>query len=430
MNWLVLGSGGREHAIAWKLAQSELVSAVFVLPGNPGMRVDSLGKVIPVGNQDNIIGFCRANDCDRVIVGPENLLAEGIADELAHAGIKVLGPSQSAARLEASKSFARAIIDRASAPGPDYRILGSIAELHALIADWPWDKGMVVKADGLAAGKGVFVCCTPEKAQSAILSLKLMDQKSDGRLLANGLVCEELIPGREVSVFALCDGKDFVWFGSACDHKRLLDGDEGPNTGGMGAYAPAPWLDGGLQKVICDRIFRPVLKVMSDSGSPFRGFLFAGLMINDSGPRILEFNVRLGDPETQSILPLLDEDFARLVEAAMGGELAARFPSGVRWRESSAVHIVKAAKGYPGIDGTTVDVGARIEWKENLSDQRIFFAGVASDPTDSEALVTAGGRVLGITATGASIAEASQSAYEGLAAVHFFGEHWRRDIGR
>ncbi|MEY4630115.1 MAG: hypothetical protein RIQ81_235 [Pseudomonadota bacterium] len=432
MNWLVLGSGGREHAIAWKLAQSPLVHRVFVAPGNPGMSSTPGGKTVPLGVTPNFsaVDFCRRNGCDHVVVGPEAPLAQGIVDELECAGIRVLGPSRSAARLEASKSFARRMIDKAGAPGPEYRIVPSVSDLPAFVRAWPWRRGMVIKADGLAAGKGVFVCQTREEALMAVETLKSMDKSSGGTLLSNGLVCEELLPGREVSAFILCDGKDFVWFGSACDHKRLCDGDKGPNTGGMGAYSPAPWLDERARNGICERIFAPVLATMAESGCPFRGFLFAGLMQTATDFNVLEFNVRLGDPETQVLLPLLDEDFAQLLAAAMDGKLGQEFARGLKWRPASAVHVVKAARGYPGIDGAAIESGARIESSNPGGNHIVFYSGVAEDPSGGGGLVSAGGRVLGVTSVARSLADASAGAYEGLAAVNFDGAQWRRDIAR
>ena len=440
-NVLVVGSGGREHALAWKLSQSQRVEKVFVAPGNPGMFSDT--KILPAllkpvslvavdqpSYSDRLIEFCRLNGCGLVVIGPEGPLSAGIVDDLMAAGVLVFGPSKNSARLESSKSFARRIIERAAVPSPDFAVANNWNDLYPIIDAWAWPSGMVIKADGLASGKGVFVCKNLQEARHAVLSLRQLDEAAGGTLTQNGLVCEERLEGREVSAFILCDGQDFVSFGMACDHKRLQDGDRGPNTGGMGAYSPVHWLGdclaGPAEAEISEVVFRPVLKVMEELGSPFRGFLFAGLMITSSGPKVLEFNVRLGDPEAQVLLPRLDEDFFEVILAAAEGRLRKTFPCGLQWNPASALHVVKAAAGYPGLDGATIRSGDALSIETK---HLIFYSGVALSQ-NSGVLQTAGGRILGVTAIGEDLNAARKQAYAEISRVNFEGAQWRTDIGK
>ncbi len=449
INILVLGSGGREHALAWKLAQSKRAQVVYVGPGNPGM-FRGTGKIrpalingVPLGAMDSesIVHFCRIFSCDLVVVGPEAPLAAGVVDDLQAAGIMVFGPSRSAARLESSKAFARRVIQRAGAPSPRFWIVRDWNDLPRVIDAWPWASGMVIKVDGLAAGKGVFVCRSRDEAWRAVGSLKLMDDQSAGTMTRDGLVCEELLRGREVSAFAICDGRDFVSFGMACDHKRLLDGDFGPNTGGMGAYSPVEWLDDATAHEICHSVFQPVLDEMDALGSPFRGVLFAGLMMTRDGAKVLEFNVRLGDPECQVLLPRLDEDLLEILLAATMGRLKRDYPQGFKWHREAAVHVVKAAEGYPGIDGIRVRSGDPIVEavpvdpvgpldSRAATEKLVFYAGVSTRQGAISGLETSGGRVLGITALGADLRGARESVYSGIDDINFEGAQWRTDIGK
>ncbi len=432
---MVIGSGGREHALAWKFAQSQHVDKVFVAPGNPGMFTDS--KIFPAlldsrpvvatdrsDELGRVIQFCKINDCELVVVGPEAPLGFGIVDVLQKSGLCVFGPTKSAARLETSKAFARQILERASVPSPKFLIAHGWEDLESVIEAWPWTRGLVIKVDGLASGKGVFVCKTREAAWSAVASLKLMDESLEGSLSGNGFVCEEMLVGREVSAFILCDGRDFVSFGMACDHKRLLDGDRGPNTGGMGAYSPVPYVS--VETEIEEKVFRPVLKLMNEDGSPFRGFLFAGLMMTQSGPKVLEFNVRLGDPETQVLLPRLNEDLFEVIMAAADGRLREAFPDGLRWSPANALHVVKAAAGYPGIDGVAIRSGDPVIGN---SKHLVFYSGVTSSNGQSS-LETSGGRVLGMTVMADDLKAARVLAYEAITEVNFEGAQWRTDIGK
>lgn len=454
-NILVVGSGGREHALAWKLAQSQRVGQVFVAPGNAGMFSglkisQALLESRPVvvadrpGDIDRLIRFCGTNDCELVVVGPEGPLGLGVVDALQESGIRVFGPTKAAARLETSKAFARRILEKAGVPSPEFLIAHGWTDLHLMIEAWSWPEGMVIKVDGLASGKGVFVCKTREDAGRAVASLRLMDEASGGSLSANGFVCEEALVGREVSAFVLCDGRDFLSFGMACDHKRLLDGDRGPNTGGMGAYSPVPWLNQGLDRAwparpalndavltsaeaeIDEKVFQPVLKLMEETGSPFRGFLFAGLMMTSTGPKVLEFNVRLGDPETQVLLPRLNEDLFEVIMAATDGRLKEAFPDGLKWSRANALHVVKAAAGYPGIDGVTIRSGDPVFGE---SRHLVFYSGVASSK-DQSGLETSGGRVLGVTVMADDLNAAHVLAYEAINEVNFDGAQWRTDIGK
>jgi phosphoribosylamine--glycine ligase len=448
-NILVVGSGGREHALAWKFAQSQRVGEVFVAPGNAGMFSGSkISQAVlesrPVvvadqpGDLERVIRFCKINDCELVVVGPEGPLGLGVVDALQESGIRVFGPTKAAARLETSKAFARRILEKAGVPSPEFLIAHGWADLHPMIEVWPWPEGMVIKVDGLASGKGVFVCKTREDAGRAVASLKLMDEASGGALSANGFVCEEALVGREVSAFVLCDGRDFLSFGMACDHKRLLDGDRGPNTGGMGAYSPVHWLNEGKHQKITDappnlaeaeideKVFRPVLKLMDETGSPFRGFLFAGLMMTSTGPKVLEFNVRLGDPETQVLLPRLNEDLFEVIMAATDGRLKEAFPDGLQWSRANALHVVKAAAGYPGIDGAVIRSGDPVFGE---SKHLVFYSGVASSKGQS-GLETSGGRVLGVTVMADDLNAAHVLAYEAINEVNFDGAQWRTDIGK
>lgn len=461
INILIMGSGGREHALAWKISQSSRASTVYVGPGNPGMfhgascQSEKIKPALldgsPLGVMDSeaIVHFCRIFSCELVVVGPEAPLAAGVVDDLQAAGIRVFGPSKAAARLEASKTFARSVIQRAGVPSPQFLIVRDWNDMPRIIDAWPWARGMVIKVDGLAAGKGVFVCRSRDEAWRAVGSLKLMDGESAGAMTRDGLVCEELLTGREVSAFAICDGREFISFGMACDHKRLLDGDFGPNTGGMGAYSPVEWLPSAVSQGIGQSIFQPVLNEMDDLGTPFRGVLFAGLMVTNEGmnpgAKILEFNVRLGDPECQVLLPRLDEDLLEIILAATGGRLARAFPEGFKWRDASAVHVVKAAAGYPGIDGVKVQTGDPLIESENDSKfdrdvdpetksappgKLVFYAGVAKRQGASSGLQTSGGRVLGVTALGPGLAAAREKVYAEIAEITFEGAQWRTDIGK
>jgi phosphoribosylamine--glycine ligase len=394
---LLVGSGGREHALAWKLAQAPGLSALHAAPGNPGIA--RLGDCHPVRAEDgeSLLGLARSLGVDLAVIGPEAPLVAGVADELRRNGVTVFGPGRAAARIEGSKSFAKDVMAAAGVP---------TAEALA-VARPP----CVVKVDGLAAGKGVFVCETAEELDEALRA---------AAAFPGPIVIEELLAGEEVSVFALADGKDVVPLAPAQDFKRIGDGDTGPNTGGMGSLSPVPGFDAADVAELVDRVHRPVVEELARRGSPFVGVLFAGLMLTEDGPKVLEFNCRFGDPETQSILPRLEGDFLGALVAAGGGDLA-----GVELAasEKAAVTVVLASRDYPEHS----DSGTAIEGIEDAeaAEALVFHAGTA---LHGDRLVTNGGRILGVTGTGATIAEARERAYAGAERITFAGARYRGDI--
>jgi phosphoribosylamine---glycine ligase len=397
VNVLVVGSGGREHALAWKLGRSPELGELHAAPGNPGIA--SVGTCHPVRADDGetLLDLSRQLGVDLVVVGPEAPLVAGLADELRHAGVGVFGPSAAAARIEGSKSFAKEVMRGAGVP--------AAAEL-----DGPWAP-CVVKADGLAAGKGVFVCRTQGEAEAAWARAKGLGDR---------VVVEELLEGEEVSVFALCDGAEALALAPAQDFKRLRDGDEGPNTGGMGSYSPVPALSVDEVGELVDSVHRPVLAELAARGVPYQGLLYAGLMLTADGPRVLEFNCRFGDPETQAILPRLEGDLLPALAAAAEGSLA-----GVELAAAAdaAVTVVLASPGYPDAPETGMPLGG-IEAAEEEG-ALVFHAGTARR---GDALFSAGGRVLNVTGLGATVAEARDRAYRAAERIDFPGAHYRRDI--
>jgi phosphoribosylamine---glycine ligase len=394
---LLVGSGGREHALAWKLSQAPDLEELHAAPGNPGIA--QLGRCHPVHAEDGegLLNLARSLDADLVVVGPEAPLVAGVADELRHAGVPVLGPGAEAARIEGSKAFAKDVMREAGVP-----TAGTLS-----VARPP----CVVKADALAAGKGVFVCRTEEELDRALGAVTAFGEK---------IVIEELLEGEEVSVFALCDGAQALALPVVQDFKRAEDGDVGPNTGGMGSYSPVPGFDGAEVEELVDAIHRPVLAELAARGAPFTGVLFAGLMITEDGPRVLEFNCRLGDPETQSLLPRVEGDLLGAFAAAAAGDLSG---IDVHVAETAAVTVVIAAGGYPS-EG---DVGTTISGLEaaEATGAIVFHAGTA---LKHDSVVTNGGRILNVTGTGESIAEARERAYAACAAISFPGARYRTDI--
>ncbi len=397
MKVLVVGSGGREHALAWKLAQSRELEELHAAPGNPGIA--GLGPCHPIRADDGeaILDLCRQLGIDLVVVGPEAPLVAGLADVLRHAGVAVFGPGSAAARIEGSKSFAKDVMRAAGVPTP--------TQLEKPQAP------CVVKADGLAAGKGVWVCRHQAEADTAWRR---------ARALGEEVVVEELLEGEEVSLFALCDGVDAVPLAPAQDFKRLLDGDEGPNTGGMGSYSPVPLLSAEDVDELIDTVHRAVLRELTRRGAPFQGLLYAGLMLTDEGPRVLEFNCRFGDPETQAILPRLDGDLLGALTAAAAGSLSG---AEVAASPDAAVTVVLASPGYPDSPESGIEIRG-VEAAE-AAGALVFHAGTA---LRGDALLSAGGRVLNVTATGGSVAEARERAYGALGRIDFPGVQYRRDI--
>jgi phosphoribosylamine--glycine ligase len=413
MNILLVGGGGREHALGWKLAASSRVSRLISLPGNPGLA--RLGPVI--GNVAANAAPAVANEAmsqaaDLVVIGPEAPLAAGVVDELVRKGIPVWGPNQAAARLESSKTFAKQVMDQAGVATAAWARFDEArsALTHLDARPGPY----VIKADGLAAGKGVLV--TSERAEAAAWVTRCL---SGGFGTAGAtIVIEDFLDGPEVSVFALCAGTQVVPLEPARDYKRLLDHDRGPNTGGMGAFSPVADLPHGLIDEVVATVFAPVLRQMAERGDPYTGFLYAGLVLTSSGPKVLEFNCRLGDPETQVVLPRLKTDLVDLIEAGLAERLTSVT---ARWSDRAAVNVVLAAAGYPDDPRR----GDSIEVPPESEDQLLFHAGTALDGGD---LVTAGGRVLNAVGLGASLAQARGAAYELADRIRFTGKQYRRDI--
>ncbi|MGC8531013.1 MAG: phosphoribosylamine--glycine ligase [Acidiphilium sp.] len=418
MRVLVVGGGAREGALAWKLAQSPALSALFIAPGNPGTA--SLGSNIAIAVDDiaGLVEFARAQAIDLVVPGPEAPLALGLTDALAAHHIACFGPSQAAAQLETSKIFTKELCAVAEIPTAAWARFTDLAEAHAYIRARP--APMVVKADGLAAGKGVVVALSTEEALDAATAM--LADRVHGAAGAEILV-EDCLTGPEISFFALCDGETAIFAGMAQDHKRVGEGDTGPNTGGMGAIAPPP-LDNPehLTETVMARIIRPTLAAMAERGTPFRGFLFAGLMLTQSGPQLIEFNARFGDPECETLLPLIADDLLPWLVAGAHGALD---PSQkLSWREGASATVVLAAKGYPGVYAR----GAKIDLTQaaHCGDLLIFHAGTAEH---DGVLRSNGGRVLAVTATGTDLRTAIERAYRGVDAIDFPEGFSRRDIG-
>ena len=395
MRVLVVGSGGREHALAWKLARSPALTELHAAPGNPGIA--TLAECHPIRAEDaeGILGLARSHAIDLVVVGPELPLVLGLADALRRFGVPVFGPSAAAARIEGSKSFAKEVMSAA----------GVATAARLPIARPP----CVVKADGLAAGKGVYVCRTQAEVDEALRAL---------HGAAGEIVVEELLEGPEVSLFAVCDGREAVPFGSAQDFKRAFDGDEGPNTGGMGGWAPVLGADTAASLV--REVHTPVLEELARRGAPFVGMLFAGLMLTEAGPRVLEFNCRFGDPETQAVLPLVESDLLDVLGAAARGDLA---DEAIAFSSSSAVTVVVAGGGYPAEGDRGGEIAGVEEAEANGA--LVFHAGTARQ---GERLVTNGGRILAVTGVGPSVRDARDVAYRAVERIEFAGMRFRTDI--
>lgn len=416
MRVLVVGGGGREHALVWKLAQTDTVGGLFCAPGNAGTAALGTNVDIAAADIDGLRDFAVREGIDLTVVGPEDPLVAGVGDAFAAAGLLLFGPSREAARLEGSKAFAKEFMARHGIPTAPFEVFDDAARARAYIRARPGP--VVVKADGLAAGKGAFVCNTTEEALQAVTDL--MERGILG-VAGRTVVVEDRLEGEELSVLALCDGESFMLMPPARDHKRVFDGDAGPNTGGMGAYAPVP-LPSALLDEVRDRVIAPAVQGMAREGCPYRGILYAGLMLTRDGPAVLEFNCRFGDPETQTILPLLDEDLAELLARAASDRLPAR---PLRVHNRYAVCVVMASGGYPGPYRRGLPI-AGLERAAEVPGVVVFEAGTAYDPGGR--LVTSGGRVLGVTGCGRSLAEARERAYRACARISFEGMHYRRDI--
>jgi phosphoribosylamine---glycine ligase len=408
---LLLGSGGREHALAWKLAQSPKLSELLCGPGNPGTA--RLGRNVPLKAEapDAVAALARQERVDLVVVGPEAPLVAGAADALAAEGIPCFGPVAAAARLEGSKAFAKEIMAEAGVPTADFQVFTDVAAAEAYAVA---QGRIVVKADGLASGKGVIVAPDAESARAAVRAVGAMGAAGQR------MVLEELLEGEEVSVIALCDGERYVLLPPAQDHKRVGEGDTGPNTGGMGAYCPVPFLSPEALAQVGERVIAPMLAVMRKRGAPFKGALYAGLMLTRSGPKVLEFNARFGDPETQVLMLQLGEDLLPLLDDCARGRLE---PRPLTLAPGASVGVVLAAEGYP----ETPKRGQRIHGLEAVpAGASVFLAGVEEK---DGAILTAGGRVLTVCARGQDLVEARERAYAAISGLRFEGMHFRRDIG-
>ena len=413
MNILLLGSGGREHALAWKLAQSPTIGQFYALPGNPGIaEFADVVEGIPLSAHDTIVKWCQEHTIDLVVVGPEAPLVAGLVDRLAAAGILAFGPTAAAARLEGSKLFTKELCKANGIPTAGFGRFTSTAEAAAYIR--AQGAPIVVKADGLMAGKGVVVALTVEEAVDAV-----------EQVFAGGgteVLIEEFMEGEEASLFALVDGETVVLFGSAQDHKRAYDGDLGPNTGGMGAYSPAPVLTEELERRALEEILIPTARAMAKAGTPYRGVLYAGLMLTAAGPKLVEYNCRFGDPECQVLMPRFAGDLAEVLHATAAGRLAEVTPS---WAPVSAMTVVYASRGYPGPHQIGSPIGG-IGEASALEGVTVFQAGTRMKGGH---LVSNGGRVLNVTATGGTLAEARERAYAAIARIDWPDGFFRSDIG-
>ncbi len=418
MNVLIVGSGGREHALAWKIAQSPRADRVFVAPGNAGTATDAENVDISGTDFPALIDFAKQNDVGLSIIGPEAPLAAGIVDAFQAEGLKVFGPNKAAAELEASKVFCRDLLRNADVPGADYRtFVDPDAAIRYL--NEREDTPIVVKADGLAAGKGVIVCENRLKALAAVNEIARDRVFGDA---GNRLLIEEMLVGQEASVLAITDGKTIVTLQPAQDHKPANDGDTGPNTGGMGAYCPAPLVDDEKLHWIEEHVLVPTVHAMKRAGRPFQGVLYAGLMMTNQGPKMLEYNVRFGDPECQPLLMRLKTDLLDVLEAAVDQRLDEIEP--LEWDPRPAVCVVMASKGYPGSYAKGFPIRGLNEAAE-LPDVKVFHAGTTLKNGE---VVNAGGRVLNVTAMGDSIAKAKLNAYTAVKAIRWDGAWCRKDI--
>ncbi|MBQ5587206.1 MAG: phosphoribosylamine--glycine ligase [Selenomonadales bacterium] len=415
MQVLVIGSGGREHALAWKAAQSASVEKVYCVPGNPGIAQIAECAPMDIADNDALVAFALENKIDLTIVGPEVPLANGVVDAFRAKGLAIFGPTQAAAQIEGSKSFAKDLMKKYGIPTAAFEVFTDAEAAKAYIVEQ--GAPIVIKADGLAAGKGVVVAMTLDEALEAV-DMMMCDQAFGSA--GCQVVVEEFLTGEEASILTFCDGTTIVPMISSQDHKRAYDNDEGPNTGGMGTYAPAPVVTADVLARVQKEILEPTVAAMRAEGIPYTGCLYAGLMITENGPKVIEFNARFGDPETQVVLPLLDSDMAEVMMACVNGNLA---DLDIKWKDGAAVCVVMAAGGYPqgyrkgdvisGLD-KAADLGATV-----------FHAGTAAKDGN---IVTNGGRVLGVTAIGTDVQKAVDNAYAAVKSIHFDDVHYRNDI--
>ena len=418
MKVMVIGEGGREHALAWKIARSPLVTRVYCAPGNAGTAL--LGQNIPLKatNLETLKEFALKEGIDLTVVGPELPLAMGIVDEFQEVGLKVFGPNRKTTELESSKVFAKEVMTTGRIPTAPYKVINTFNEAIEYIEQA--EQALVVKADGLAGGKGVIVCSSKAEAIAAAKSLMVDKIFADA---GNRLVIEERLWGEEVSFLCLTDGEDILPLATSQDHKQIFDGDQGPNTGGMGAYSPAPVVTPAMFDRIVEEIAKPTIKTMAQLGRSYQGVLYIGLMIDQEGPKVLEYNARFGDPETQPLMLRLESDLVPLLKATITGQLK---DCQIHWKPQASVCVVMAAQGYPGPYEKGKEITG-IETAEALEDIEIFHAGTI---TKEGKIFTNGGRVLGVTSLGGDIAQAIERAYEGVKKIFWDGAYYRADIGQ
>ncbi len=419
MKVALIGSGGREHALAWKISQSPLLSKLYIIPGNPGTKVLGENISIDINNINDIVKCCVELKVDLVVIGPEKPLSEGITDLLLEHGIKVFGPSKSAARIEGEKSFAKDLMKKFGIPTADYQVFTKEEHKNALDYLKKIKYPAVIKADGLAAGKGVAICENFFDAENAINDCFINSAFGDA---GNKVIVEEFMKGQEASVFAITDGDDFLLLPAAQDHKRIGEGDTGKNTGGMGSYAPTPFVNAEMMQIISDTIVKPTISAMKQTGNKYVGCLYCGLMLTDEGPKVVEFNCRFGDPETQSVLPLLSGDFLKLLYSVSTGAID---KSSVSYNGGSSVCVVAASKGYP----EKYEKGKEIIGLDIIKDDDIIIFHAGTIEKDGK-IYTNGGRVLNITSfiKENDLLLAKKRSYEALSKIYFDGIYYRKDI--
>ncbi|HEY4513742.1 MAG TPA: phosphoribosylamine--glycine ligase [Candidatus Paceibacterota bacterium] len=413
---LLVGGGGREHALAWKIKQSKRLGKLYIAPGNGGTI--ALGENLPitVDNIKDLVDFAKERRIGLVVVGPDNPLALGLVDSCKMNGIKVFGPTKSAAQIESSKSFAKQLMSKAGIPTAEYRTFSAFDAALSYVKEQKMP--IVIKASGLALGKGVYICSKIAEAEQALKTIMIDRAYGDA---GNEVIVEEYLEGEEISIHAICDGKDFLLFPPSQDHKKIGEGDTGNNTGGMGTIAPLTWVDKNTIEEVRKNVVRAALSALERQGSPFSGILYPGIILTKSGPKVLEFNSRFGDPETQVYMRLLQNDVLDLLEASAEGNISSQ---DLRWSSGFAVNIVLAEEGYPGDYKKGFPIRA-IEEAEKIDGVVVFHAGTTLDGE----LKTAGGRVLGVSAVGRTLRSALDKAYDAAERIEFEGKYYRRDIG-
>ncbi|MEW6295599.1 MAG: phosphoribosylamine--glycine ligase [Candidatus Diapherotrites archaeon] len=418
MKIILIGSGGREHALAWKLSQSSSAERIYCCPGNGGTAIEQKCENVQLKNFNELISFCKEKSVDLTVVGPEQPLSEGVVNEFEKEGLKIFGPTKEATQIESSKSFAKRLMSNKRIPTAAFDVFRDSDEAIDFINEYPY-KSLVIKADGLAAGKGVIVCSSKKEAIKAVKDI--MEKKIFGEA-GEKIVIEEELTGEEASVLAFTDGKDIKLMLSSQDHKKIFDNDKGPNTGGMGAHAPAPIVAEKMKEKLIRQIFRPAIEGLKEEGIKYKGVLYAGIMIREGESMLLEFNVRFGDPETQAILPLLETDLAEIMNAVVEERLN---EVELNWSNNSACCVVLSSKGYP----ESYEKGKKIlglDSVHTVSGVNVFHAGTKIEEKE---FLTNGGRVLGVTGIGSDLKEAREKAYQAIKLIDFDGMHYRTDIG-